>query len=240
MFIFIQKAKIMKHLLLCVTFIGSFYACQSVKIDNETYLHTAAKTEIGSVGVLNNHTFNTKMFPKLGQEIRLDIRLTAFEKKTKISLWKKKAVSDTLKTNTEVAVISILDVYGYINELNDSKNQSALNLLKYGKPSNVVKSVVVEMTPEELLKIKAAKTFYLNDQGNQHYTISLYNGENKTDELTVNYTKIIGYQLYNCCWAIDKKGKWFLANLIKPNESCTGETSTKIKEKETTKNLYKM
>jgi hypothetical protein len=240
MFIYVQKTKPMKHLLLYSAIIGFFYGCQTVKIDNETYLKTAAKTEIGSIGTFNNGTFSTKMFPRLGQEIRLDVHLTTFEKKAKTFFWQKKVVSDTLNTNTELAVISILDVYGYINELNNSKNQTALNLLKYGKPSNVVKSVVLELSPEAMLKIKAAETFYLNDQGNQHYTISLYKGENKTDELTIDYNKIMGYQLYHCCWAMDSKGKWFLANLTKPNESCAGDSTTKIKEKEISKNLYKM
>ena len=60
-------------------------ACQSVRLESETYKISKSTTELGSVGKASfnglKHTFETKSFPVLENKIRLDVKVLPLNKK---------------------------------------------------------------------------------------------------------------------------------------------------------------
>ena len=51
---------------------------------------------------------------------------------------------------------------------------------------------------------------------------------------------VLAYELSKCCWSMNEKGKWYLSDLIGEYNSCKGNYSSTVKEKNETKNLFKL
>ena len=152
----------------------------------------------------------------------------------------KVAYIDSLPTKPELITIKLLDVAGFVNELNAAYNATVFRLLFDTQNSEIVSSVAVSLSPEEIAKIRQSDTYYLTNSQDNKYTISLYKSEKKTDAMAINPESIVAYQLSKLCWAISEKGQWYIADMIQGANSCKGKTKSKIKEKKKIKSLFDM
>ncbi|MBC7410096.1 MAG: hypothetical protein H7339_17060 [Arcicella sp.] len=243
----------MKNLIALLLLIG-VYSCQTAKIKNDTYKISSTNVELASIGKAKHaidlkNDFEYKAFAKLENRIRLSIEIIPYNKKlNKVYQDKKKFnqnlipldYNDTVAKKPELAVIRLMDVAGYVSELNANYNQDVFSLIRETKEIKVVSSIAVPLNSEDLNKIQQADAYYLINNQEKRYTIQLFKQGKKTEIIDVNLSTVVAYKLSSFCWATNTRGVWYIADLAKGISSCKGNTSTQIKEKEVVKNLYKM
>ena len=228
-------------------------SCNTIKVKNNNYKTTSATSEIGSIGQSKSSFFNndfiTHAFPELENKIRVDVQVIPFNKKAnKLYLKKGKynqnqssiTYVDSLNTKPELIVINILDIEGYVKELNSDDNKSIISYLKDVKNAKIITRICTTLSLDNIAKIRQADTYYLINSQDNKYTLALYKANKKTESIDLQSGVVLGYRLASCCWSVTDKGKWYLADLVDENSSCNGNTESKIKEKKTTKSLYRM
>lgn len=240
-----------KYLLWLV--VASFTACQTTKIKQRTYKVSNATTEIGSIGqsksIYVKNDFATHAFPVLDNKIRVDVAVLPFNKKlNKFYVQKEKynqsqakiQYTDSVETKPEMVTISVLDIAGYIAEINTEANKPIVTYLKDTKKAKIVTSIATTMSAENMAKIRQADTFYLLNNQDKKYTLVVYKSNKKVETIDLQSGVTIAYELSKCCWGVNKKGNWYLSDIIKECKSCKGNTQSKIDDEKATKNLYKM
>lgn len=234
-------------------FILVFSSCNIVRIKDRTYKSSNSSTEIGSIGfsktIITKNDFFTRSFPKLENKIRVEVNVIPFDKKLIKEYIKKEKFNqnqakinyvDSLEIKPELVSITILDITGFVNEINSDKNKEILSFLNTTKNSKIVTSIVTTLSSENLSKIKQADSYYLINSQDNKYTLALFKANKKTDIIDLQSGVVIGYQLSKCCWSMNDKGHWYLADFVGENTTCKGSTESKVKEKKTSKSLYKM
>jgi len=229
------------------------YSCQTVKIDDATYLIEPDKVELGVVGhattFVLNKDFTAKAYPELQSKIRVDVRIVPFTKKINKVFQEKKLTNqnlaavnyiDSLPVKPELVTLSILDSNGFCSELNSSDNQSVNKFVRNTKKAKVISSVALLLSEENIQKLKNADAFYLYNKQHKKYSLLLYKEGKQIDVIDMYAAPVLGYQLSKFCWVEEKTGKWQIADLVKDGESCQGNTVKYITEKKETKNLFKM
>lgn len=228
-------------------------SCQSLNIKDRTYKVSSATTELGSIGLSNSlyikNNFSLHALPVLENKIRVDISIVPFNKKlNKFYIQKSKynqnqskiQYIDSLDTKPEIVTITILDVAGYIAEINSTYNNDVITYLKDTRKANIITSIATTLSSEDIIKIRNADNYYLINNQQKKYDLVLYKANKKTETINLKSGVVLGYELGKTCWAINRKNNWYLADIIKDCISCKGKTHTKIKEKETSSNLFKM
>jgi len=244
------KIILMKNWIPAVFFL-TLFSCQTAKIKNETYKTATSTVELGAIGQTDgfiiNKAFTSKAYPKLENKIRLDVQIVPFTKKlnkTYISRQKynqsqaKITYVDSLDVKPELAVLSILDISGYISELNTADNEEAFRFIKNTKKGTAVSSIAIALNTADIAKIRQADAYYLVNRQDKKYNLALFKLGKQTELLDLDPTVIIAYQLAYFCWAENKKGQWVIADMNK-NHSCKGNTYQNIRE-DKEQNLFKM
>lgn len=228
-------------------------SCNTAKIKGKEYKVSSASIEIGSIGFskssITKNDFTTHVFPTLDNKLRVELSITPFNKKFN-KIYQQKAkfnqnqskiqYVDSLETKPELVTISLLDVSGFVSEINDRDNNQVIDFLKNTEKAKIVTSIVTALSIDNISKIKQADTYYIVNNQESKYVLALFKSNKKTETIDLQSGVVLAYELSNCCWAMDSKGKWYLADLVDEHSSCKGKTEPKIKEKETTKSLYRM
>ena len=229
-----------------------FVSCKTAKIKNEKYKVFSSFVELGSIGesklALNlQNDFKVRAIPKLEKEIRLDIEIVPFNKKVD-KLYTSRAVynqqqraiiySDSLKVKPEVAIIQIMDVTGFTNELNSEYNERLKNLLFSAKELQVISSTVVVLTNEELSLIREADSYYLSNKEEKKHIIFLYKEGKRFGSLDVGNGITLANKISSFCWNKNERGKWYIADIS--DGGCIGVTKSHPKKTKTSKNLYNL
>lgn len=237
------------YLLLIVSTVG----CQTIKIKNQEYKISAATIELGSIGTavsINNtmNDFSTRSFPVIQEKIRLDVQMVPFNKKiNEIYLKKTRANQlpvnityvDSVANKPEFVTISLMDITSFTNELNALYNKSVFTFLKDTKKASVITSVALVLPNEDMNKLKQADSYYLINNQEAKYTIALFKQGKKTDIIDLQSGITLAYTIGKFCWSISDKNQWHIADVVKDDKACNGNTYTKAKEKEET-NLFKL
>ncbi len=252
MYIFTKTSKFMKRYILLVVLLGLF-SCQSVSIKNRKYKITDATTEIGSIGqsksLFYKNDFSTKVFPILENKIRVDVSIVPFNKKLNKAYLQKAKYNqsqpevkfiDSIETKPEMVTISVLDMQGYMSEINAEHNKQVLTYLKDTKKSKVITSIATTLSNDNIEKIRQADTYYLVNSSNKKYTLVLYKENKKIQTIDLQSGVVIAYELSKSCWALNKKHQWYLADIVKECNSCKGATYSKMKENKQSERLFKM
>lgn len=227
--------------------------CQTLTVNNDTYKISSSTTEIGSIGhassVFNlENNFATRSFPILEHKIRLDVQILPFTKKindlytAKLAEKQQKpnlAFADSLPKKPEFITVSIMDIAGYVKELNTLQNNSIKYYIDDTKKAVVVTGQALAPSPDDWAKIKQADSYYLEHSQNNKYTIGLYTAGKKTGEVNTATAIMLGYTLGKFCWSTDDREQWYIGDIVSSTKSCKGNTHSKIKQREET-NLFKM
>ena len=226
--------------------------CKSLSIYNKKYIVSNNPSELGSIGIvkttLMKSNFSARVFPKLENKIRVDVKIIPFTKKTnKIYLQKSKynqsqtkvQYTDSLANKPEMALLTILDFSGYIKEINSDYNTEVISFLKNSQTAKIVTSIATTLSADSYAKIKEADAYYLINNQDKKYTLVLYKANKKTETIDLNSGVTLSYRLSKCCWAVNK-GRWILSDIEEYCKTCSGNTFSKIKEKEESKSLFKM
>lgn len=230
-------------------------ACQSTKIKNETYKIAISSPELGSIGqaeikngVENN--FSIRTLPKLENKIRVSIDIVPYNQKlNKIYAAKAKynqnqtkvTYIDSLPLKPELTTIKILDINGLVNELNANYNTDVFRLLKDTKKFQIITSLAVSLSKDEITKIRQADAYYLTNTLDKKYLISLYKLGKITETIDINPETIVAYQTSKFCWALNSKGQWYIADITMGKSNCNGNTKSNIPEgKKKNKSLFDM
>lgn len=241
-----MKKLVVMSVLLCI-------ACHTTKIKNETYKIAVTSPELGSIGQSNKtngieNNFSVKAFPKLEKEIRVAIEVVPYNRQlNKIYASKAKynqnqtkvAYIDSLPTKPELVTIKILDINGLVNELNTQYNSDIVRLLQNTKKSQIITSIAVSLSLDDISKIRQTDAYYLTNSQNKKYLITLMKSGKKTDTIDINPETIVGYQSGNFCWALTSKKQWYIADIVNDNTNCKGNTKSII-HKEDSKSLFDM
>jgi len=235
-------------ILLIATLIG----CQTARIKNEKYKISPATTELGSIGQgetffnLENN-FSTRSLPMLQNKIRLDIQILPLTSKLNKAYVEKGEYNqsqskityvDSLSNKPEFAAISILDLTGFAGELNASYNKNMNSYLQEVSEAVVVTRIAITLPNEDLMKIRQADTYYLENSQDKKYTIALYKEGKKIDTLDLHTGVILAYKLGKFCWAENNKRDWYIGDIVEDTHGCKGNTKHQVKDEET--NLFKM
>jgi hypothetical protein len=230
-------------------------ACQTTKIKNETYKIATSSPELGSIGqseikngVENN--FAVRTLPKLENNIRVSIGVVPFNRqlnkvyasKAKYNQnHKKVAYIDSLPSKPELVTIKILDLTGFVNELNAPYNLDVIKLTQNIKKPQIITSIAVSFSTDEISKIRQADAYYLTNTLTKKYHITTFKSGKKTDVIDIDPETIIAYQSSKICWAINAKKQWYIADLVSDKSSCTGITKSVLPKKDKTdKSLFDM
>ena len=227
-------------------------ACQTAKIKNDTYKVSATAVELGSIGeaksLLNlQNDFKIRTLPKLENEIRLSIDIVPFNKKLARIYDSKSTFNqgqskidyvDSIPVKPELAIVKILDVTGFVGELNAVYNKDVSELLFNTRKLQIVSSILIVFSNEDLNKIRQADAYYLNNNQDRKYTISLYKQGKKTETLDTATGTIIGQKFNKFCWSEGLKGKLYIADMT--DDYCSGATKPRPKKRKISKNLYKL
>lgn len=231
-----------------------FSACQSTLIKNDRYKISSSTTELGSIGqsksLLNlQNDFDTRTLPRLENKIRVSVELIPFNKrlnkiyvaKAKFNQYQTKVTYvDSLLTKPELVTIRLLDVTGFVKELNADYNTNVFKLLNDTQNLEVISSVAVRLSADEIAKIRLADTYYLTSSQDTKHTLSLYKQGKKTETIDLNSGTVVGYRLSRFCWAATERGKWYIADMTEGSSRCKGNTESRITEKKKSKSLYRM
>lgn len=226
-------------------------ACQTTKIKNEEYKFSSSIVEIGSIGEsklsYNQNIFETKAFPKLQNNIRLEIGVVPYNKKLD-KIYKSKAkynqnqtkvaFIDSLPIKPELVTIKILDIAGFVHEINSDYNTEILNLLVNTESSKIISSLAVNLSANEITKIRQADAYYLINNLHKKYSIALFKFGKKVDTIDINSETIVAYQVSSFCWSVSEKGKWYVADIVGEYSSCKGVTEKRITPKKKNKSLF--
>jgi hypothetical protein len=209
------------------------FSCQSVRVGNEKYIIAHSVAELGSIGVAQSSTikkrFSIHGFPALDNKIRLDVALYPFNKTlNKIYLKKLKnrqlpaqfEYVDSLPNKPELVSIKVLDLSGYIAEINSDANRADANYLSRTKDAKIVTGIATTLSPENLQKIREADAYYLVNEQDNKYSIALYKTDKKVGVIDLKSVDIMAYELSRCCWALNKQNKWYLSSIIDDSNSC--------------------
>ena len=228
-------------------------SCQTATIKNKTFKVTAATVELGSIGQAKSlyntyNDFTIKSFPLLNNKIRVDIQIHPFNsdindlymnKAKYSSLQEKVMYTDSLAVKPEFITVSMIDITGYVNELNADYNKETSTYLMDTKKSVVVTGLAINIPTIDLEKIKLADSYYLINNSDKKYTIALYKQGRRTDILDLKAGTVLAYTLGKFCWALSERGRWYVGDITLDNESCKGKMRSSIKDKEDV-NLFKM
>ncbi|OHT43469.1 hypothetical protein [Flavobacterium tructae] len=226
-------------------------ACQTTKIKNEEYKFSSSIVEIGSIGEsklsYNQNIFETKAFPKLQNNIRLEIGVVPYNKKLD-KIYKSKAkynqnqtkvaFIDSLAIKPELVTIKVLDIAGFVHEINSDYNTEILNLLVNTESSKIISSLAVNLSANEITKIRQADAYYLINNLHKKYSIALFKLGKKVDTIDINSETIVAYQVSSFCWSVSEKGKWYVADIVGEYSSCKGVTEKRITPKKKNKSLF--
>lgn len=242
----------MKNYILLLLLI-SLASCQTLKIKDKNYKISNNTTELASIGLSKSiyikNDFSTRVFPNLENKIRVDVSIVPFDKKSNKFYIKKSKYNqsqskieyiDSLDTKPELVTISILDISGYLEEINSDNNKKVINFLKDTKKAKLITSIATTLSSENINKIKQADAYYLINKQEKKYALALYKSNKMTETIDLQSGVVLGYELSKSCWALNKRQEWYLADIINDCKSCKGNTHTKIKEKRRNKSLYKM
>jgi hypothetical protein len=231
-----------------------FSACQSTKIKKERYKVSPTTPELGSIGQSKSlfdlqNDFKVKTLPKLENNIRVAVELIPFNKRlNKIYVAKAKfnqnqskvTYIDSLPSKPELVTIRLLDVTGFVKELNADYNNDVFRLLNDTQNSKVISSVAISLPTEDIAKIRRADSYYLTNSQDTKYILSLYKLGKKTETIDLNSGTVVSYRLSSFCWAATERGKWYIADMTEGTSRCKGNTESRINEKKKSKNLYRM
>lgn len=249
---FYAKQNIMKYSI--ITFLSLILiSCNTAKIKDKEYKISSTNIEIGSIGfstsVIGKNDFTIHSFPKLDNKLRVEVSLTPFNKKFN-KIYQKKAESnqnqakiqyvDSLETKPELVTISLLDIAGFVSEINNTHNKEVLEFLKNTEKSKIVTSIVTTLSADNISKIKEADTYYLINNQQSKYVLILFKDNKKVATVDLQSGVVLAHEVSKCCWIIDSKGRWYLAGLVDENSACKGKTEPKVKKKESMKSLYRM
>jgi hypothetical protein len=237
-----------------VVLLLAFTACQTTKIKNNQYKISPTSPELGSIGAFKSafsikNNFETRTLPKLENKIRVALELVPYNKKlNKVYTAKVKynqnlpkvVYVDSVSLKPEIATIELLDVTGFVSELNAEYNLPVFKIIDNLEDVAVVTAVAVNFSVEDIAKIKQADSYYLSNTQENKYTISLYKQAKKTDNIEINPAAIMGYRLGKFCWSETNRNKWYIADIVNNNSLCRGKTTSEIKQKRKEESLFKM
>lgn len=237
-----------------ILFLLLLNSCKTVTINNSSFKTAKENVEIGSIGHSKSgffeNTFSTTAFPFLNNKIRVSAEIVPFNKKLN-KLYSKKIkfnqnqnsihYVDSLDIKPELCILKILDINGFVNEINSTENKSLSDFLKETQKSKIITSIAVRFSQDELAKIKQADTYYIANSQEKKYILHLYKGGKKTEVIDLQYNSVIlGYKLSKCCWSLNTKNQWYLTDLINEYSNCKGASSATIKKEKEIKNLLKL
>lgn len=240
--------------LVVVGILGVLTACQTVKVKLQEYKTTEAITEIGSVGEAKSlfklkNDFKTKAFPKLESKIRVAIEIVPFTKKlneiyavkAKYSQGQSKITySDSLPVKPEIVTVNIMDVAGFVSQLNAEDNKEVYRFIYDTKKSKLISGISVVLPQEDITKIKQADTYYLSNNQDEKYIVQLYKQGKKTEKIDITQGTVVAYKLSNFCWNVTERGKWYIADIVEECSSCKGNTKAFVSKKKKEKSLFEM
>lgn len=244
----------MNNLVPILLLLLAFSGCQTAKIKNEKYKVSSAVTELGSIGHASTgidfkNEFSTRTLPKLENKIRLTIEIVPFNKKlsrfydAKLKYDQSRpevAYVDSLPVKPELVTVRFLDVAGFVKEINSEYNKEVLGLLSNTANAQVVSGVAISLSNENLAKLRLADGYYLANDFDQKYSISMYKEGKLVESFGIRPEWIVAYQLSSFCWAVDDRGKPYIADLVADKGDCKGSTKNVFSEKEKSNNLFKM
>jgi hypothetical protein len=231
-----------------------FSACQSTLIKSDRYKVSPTTTELGSIGRSKSlfnlqNDFEARTFPRLENKIRVAVELIPFNKRlNKIYVTKAKfnqnqskvTYIDSLPSKPELVSIRLLDVTGFVKELNADYNNDAFRLLNDTQNSKIISRIVICLPTDDIAKIRLADSYYLTNSSDAKYSLSLYKVGKKTTMLDLNSGTVVAYRLSHFCWGATERGKRYIADITEGNTHCKGNTESRINEKKKSKNLYRM
>lgn len=228
-------------------------SCNSVKIKNNSYKTSDSTIELLSIGrgtssVNLKNNFQAIGFPEIQEKIKLSVEIVPHNKATSRVYTSKKefnqdlkplAYADSLDIKPELVLIEIADKTTLLEELNTDYNKSLSTLIQKTKKTSIVLGIMVHLENEQIEKIKRSENYYLVQTDLAKFEIALYSGNKKTESIYIAPQNIIGYKTRRFCWMENDRGKWIIGDFSSKNNSCDGDTYSKVKPKKE-KSLYKM
>lgn len=227
--------------------------CQTAKIKKREYLVSESTVELASVGWAKSlykldNGFLIHGLPVFENKIRLDVSVMPFNAEMYKTYMQKSATdqsaakitfNDSLPVKPEYVTVNIMDISAFATELNAPHNRNIFNYLKETEKSVLVTGIATVLPSSDIEKIKQADSYYLMNNPDKKYTVVLFKSGKKTDVIDLGSGITLAHVLSRFCWVLNDRQQWYISDIVQENQSCRGNTRSKVKEKEE-KNLFKM
>jgi hypothetical protein len=237
-----------------VAFLTALTACQTINIKNKQYKISASSPDLGSIGEDKssfsiNNSFQIRTLPTLENNIRVAVEVIPFNKKIKKIYAAKRKYNqnlpkvvyvDSLKIKPEIVTINLLDITGFVKELNTDYNDHTTKMIEDVKKIKVITGITAHFSLEDISKIKLADAYYISNNQEKKYSLALYKQGKKTENIEINPNTILAYKEGLFCWSENNRNRWYIADIISNNSYCKGKTYSKIKEKKKEERLFKL
>ncbi|WP_082113343.1 hypothetical protein [Kordia jejudonensis] len=237
----------MKRCLFSLIVLVLFIHCKSISVHQKPQLITETPVALGSIGliednILNKH-FEGVSVPVFSEPLPLNVQSAEFNKQTfkafakANSVKKKIAISfeDSLQVKPQYVQLQLSDRVSVLNQLNDSRNAGVRSYLENKEDAQLVTSITIAFTEENLQKIAAAEEVFLIQSSSKKFSLQLKNQAGTTEQIQFSDGIIFAYRLSGFCWKENEKHRLVIGDIISSTESCPRNTykkASKVIQKE--------
>ncbi|MEM6719232.1 MAG: hypothetical protein AAF611_07970 [Bacteroidota bacterium] len=223
--------------LICIGFL--VLNCQTISVHQKAQKLTETPVELGSIGLSNetvlSNSYESIAIPVFKKELKLNVQSVPFSKSSfkafaKVNAQTKKVAltyTDSLEVKPEYALLQFVDRVAITTALNNSNNTGLLSYLETKEDAQLVTSVSVAFSAENLNLLKKAAEVFLQQSASKKFSLSLIAVDGQKQVLELTNGVVFAYQTSGFCWKENHKHKLVIADIVSDSEGCPPQTHRK-------------
>ncbi|AXG69210.1 hypothetical protein KORDIASMS9_01430 [Kordia sp. SMS9] len=227
-------------------------SCTTISVHQTTQKLTETNVELGSIGLSNetviSNSYKSIAIPVFEEKIKLSVQPVAFSKQTfkafaKANEQTKKvalAYTDSLNVKPEYVLLQFVDRVAITSALNDAKNTGLRSYLETKEDAQMVTSVAVGFSTEDINLLKKAEEVFLVQSASKKFSLQLVFLDGKKQVLVVSKGVVFAYETANFCWKENNKHKLVIADIVSDSEGCPPNTHRKAHKAVQKDNYFKL
>lgn len=242
----------MKKCLYCFALILLYVSCKSISVNQRPQIVTETPVILGNIGLITNNVlqkhFESVAVPLFSESLKLQVLSDEFSKQTfkifsKANTTKNTlniAFADSLKKKPQYIHLQFLDRVAVTNQLNNSKNTGVRSYLEHKEDAQLVTSVAIAFSDQNISKILTASEVFLIQSSSKKFSLQLKDTAGNEEILEFSDGVIFAYQLSSFCWSENDKHKVVIGDIINNTENCPANTYKKASKAIQKENYFKL
>lgn len=229
----------MNKYLIGILFCFVVMSCQTISVNQQSQILTETPVELGTIGLLNEtvliHNFESVAIPSFSKGLKLQVQpvtfskqsFKAYQKANKMYQKGKLTFSDTLKVKPEYILIQFVNRVAITSQLNNSKNTGVRSYLETKQDAQMVTSISIAFSAEQLNMLKNATEVFLIQSSSKKFSLEIKSLDEKKQNLEFSDGVVFAYHTSSFCWKENDRHKLVIADLVADSEGCPPNTYRK-------------